>query len=107
MSDVKELGQGRPALRVIQGGGQKRQEALDSRDAVARILMEAGVDLLLRRITPGRAEHIEKEVASVLELFDRVDAQPALTPLLDRRLDALEALMDETRERRSSRRQRA
>lgn len=107
MADVKEMGQGRPALRVIQGGGQKRQESLDSRDAVARILMEAGVDLLLRRITPGRAEHIEKEVASVLDLFDRVDAQPALSPLLDRRLDELEALMDESRERRIPRRRRA
>lgn len=106
MADVKGQ-QTRPALRVIQGGGQKRQESLESRDAVARILMEAGVDLLLRRITPGRAEAIEKEVSSVLDLFDAVDAQPALGPLLERRLDQLEVLMDETRERRIPRRRRA
>lgn len=107
MADVNGQGQVRPALRVIQGGGQRQQETLDSRNAVARILMEAGVDLLLRRITPVRAEHIEREVSSVLDLFDAVDAQPALGPLLERRLDALETLMDETRERRIPRRRRA
>lgn len=93
-----------PQLRLIQGGGQRREESLETRDAVARVLMEAGVDLLLKRITPLRAETIEREVDAVLALFDRVDAQPVLAPLLERRLDALEELVDETRERRQPRR---
>lgn len=89
-------------LRVIKGGGQRRQdEPLTSRDAVARVLMEAGVDLLLRRISPTRAAEIEHKVDRVLDLFDRVDAAPLLMPVLQRHLDDLEALMRETREVRS------
>jgi hypothetical protein len=92
-------------LRVIQGEGRGRPaEPLTSRDAVARVLIEAGADLLLRRISPERAEEIERQVDRVLELFDRVDATPALMPVLRRHLDELEALMGETRERRSLRR---
>jgi hypothetical protein len=89
-------------LRVINGGGQRRQdEPLVSRDAVARALMEAGVDLLLRRISPARAAEIEVKVDRVLDLFDRVDAAPVLMPVLRKHLDELEALMRETREVRS------
>jgi hypothetical protein len=89
-------------LRVIEGGGQRRQdEPLVSRDAVARALMEAGVDLLLRRITPARAAEIERKVDRVLDLFDRVDAAPLLMPVLKRHLDELEALMRETRQVRA------
>ncbi|WNG42303.1 hypothetical protein F0U60_35325 [Archangium minus] len=89
-------------LRVIKGGGQRRpDEPLVSRDAVARVLMEAGVDLLLRRITPARAEEIERKVDRVLDLFDRVDAAPLLMPVLQRHLDELEALMRETRQVRA------
>ena len=89
-------------LRVINGGGQRRQdEPLVSRDAVARVLMEAGVDLLLRRISPARAAEIERKVDRVLDLFDRVDAAPLLMPVLQRHLDELEALMRETRQVRA------
>ena len=94
-----------PSLRVIRGEGQRRQdEPLTSRDAVARVLMEAGADMLLRRISPARAEEIERQVDRALELFDRVDANPLVAPILRRHLDALEALMRETRERRPARR---
>lgn len=89
-------------LRVIAGGGQRRQdEPLVSRDAVARALMEAGVDLLLRRISPQRAAEIESKVDRVLDLFDRVDAAPVLMPVLRRHIEELEALMRETRQVRS------
>jgi hypothetical protein len=89
-------------LRVIPGGGQRRQdEPLVSRDAVARALMEAGVDLLLRRISPQRAAEIESKVDRVLDLFDRVDAAPVLMPVLKRQIEELEALMRETRQVRS------
>jgi hypothetical protein len=86
-----------PGLRVIRGGGTKAQEKLGSRDAVVRVLVEAGADLLLRRITPERAEHIERSVSRILDLFDRVDATPSLMPALQHQLDELEALMRETR----------
>lgn len=92
-------------LRVIRGEGQRRpDEPLTSRDAVARVLIEAGADMLLRRISPARAEEIERQVDRVLELFDRVDATPILMPVLRRHLDELEALMRETREKRPVRR---
>ncbi len=87
----------RPGLRVIQGGGQRTHESLGSRDAVVRVLVEAGADLLLRRITPERADEIERKVDRVLRLFDQVDAAPELMPVLKRHLDDLEALMRETR----------
>lgn len=87
-------------LRVIQGGGERTREQLTSRDAVIRVLVEAGADLLLRRISPERAQTIEQDVNEILDLFDRVDATPALMPVLRRKLDELEALMGETRDRR-------
>lgn len=93
-----------PRLKVIKGLGQREQEPLGSRDAVARVLMEAGADLLLRRISPDRAEAIEERVNEILDLFDRVDRHPLFMPVLQRKLDELEGLMRETRERRVSRR---
>ncbi|WP_141619829.1 hypothetical protein [Myxococcus sp. AB036A] len=93
-----------PGLRVIKGEGKRREEPLASRDAVARVLMEAGADLLLRRISPARAGEIERKVDRVLDLFDRVDVAPVLMPVLKRHLDELEALMRETREVRAARR---
>lgn len=89
-----------PKLRLINGLGQKTVEPLLTRDAVARVLMEAGADLLLRRISSERAEVIEKQVDEILELFDRVDDNRLLFPVLQKKLDALEALMRETREKR-------
>jgi hypothetical protein len=93
----------RSSLRLIQGGGRRTHEPLSSRDAVVRVLIEAGADLLLRRITPERAEHIEHSVNQILDLFDRVDTVPQLMPVLQRQLDELEALMTETRAQRSRR----
>jgi hypothetical protein len=87
----------RPWLRVIQGGGEKKEPKLKDRNAVARVLVEAGADMLLRRISTERAEEIEKRVDEILGLFDRVDVDPAAFPLLQARLDALEELMRETR----------
>ncbi|WP_375760282.1 hypothetical protein [Corallococcus exercitus] len=95
---------GAPGLRVIRGEGQRRQEPLADRNAVARVLMEAGADLLLKRISTVRAQEIERKVDRVLDLFDRVDAAPVLMPVLKRHLDELEALMRETREVRAVRR---
>ncbi|MBL8950214.1 MAG: hypothetical protein JNK82_05520 [Myxococcaceae bacterium] len=92
-----------PRLKLIRGLGQKKIEALSSRDAVARVLIETGADLLLKRISPVRAEAIEADVEAVLALFDRVDKEPALMPELQKRLDDLEALMRETRDRRVTR----
>lgn len=89
-----------PRLKVIKGLGQKQDEPLASRDAVARVLMEAGADLLLRRISDERAEEIEKRVDEILNLFDRVDDNRILFPVLQRKLDELEQLMRETRSTR-------
>lgn len=86
-----------PRLKVIQGLGQKQPEVLASRDDVARVLMEAGADLLLRRISSERAEEIEQRVDEILTLFDKVDDNRILFPVLQRKLDDLEALMRETR----------
>jgi hypothetical protein len=94
-----------PRLKLIQGLGQKKKsESLVSRDAVARCLIEAGTDLLLRRISPDRAEVIEGQVDEILSLFDRVDDNRLLFPVLQRKLDELEALMNETRNVRARRR---
>lgn len=93
----------RPALRLIRGSGVKPPPPLDSRDAVVRVLLEAGADLLLRRISSARAEEIRRRVDEVMALFDRVDASPGLIPTLKRRLDELEALMRETRGLRAGR----
>jgi hypothetical protein len=92
-----------PRLKVIAGLGQRAAEPLPSRDAVARVLMEAGADLLLRRISDERAGEIEHRVDEVLELFDRVDRHPLFRPVLQRKLDELEALMRETRDKRALR----
>jgi hypothetical protein len=89
-----------PKLKVIQGLGQRRQEALASRDAVARVLMEAGADVLLRRISPERAEAIEAQVDEILRLFDLVDNNRLLFPVLQKKLSDLDALMRETRDKR-------
>ncbi|MFP2924766.1 hypothetical protein ACLESO_06025 [Pyxidicoccus sp. 3LG] len=104
MTDATPAPRRAGGLRVIRGEGQRREEPLASRDAVARVLMEAGADMLLRRITPARAQEIERKVDRVLDLFDRVDAAPVLMPVLKRHLDELEALMRETREVRAARR---
>ncbi len=94
----------RPGLRVIQGGGQKKsEEKLGSRDAVVRVLIEAGADMLLKRISSERATHIEQRVNKIMDLFDRVDDSPSLMPILQRQLDELEALMSETRGARTRR----
>ena len=92
-----------PRLKVIKGLGQKKQDPLNSRDAVARVLIETGADVLLRRISPARAEAIEAEVETVLALFDRVDDDPKAMAELQKRLDDLETLLRETRDRRVQR----
>ena len=93
-----------PKLRVIAGLGQRKPEPLTSRDDVARVLIGAGADLLLRRISTERAEEIEAQVDEILRLFDKVDRQPVLMPVLAKKLDALESLVRESREKRLKRR---
>jgi hypothetical protein len=93
----------RPVLRLIRGEGKREHEKLSSRAAVIRLLVESGADVLLRRITPERAQEIERKVERVLRLFDQVDQSPELFPVLQRQLDDLQALMTETRERRIGR----
>lgn len=95
---------GAPKLRVIEGLGQKKEEPLDSRDAVARVLIEAGADMLLKRISCERAEAIEGLVDEILGLFDRVEDNALLQPVLARKLDELEGLVRQTREVRQPRR---
>jgi hypothetical protein len=90
-------------LRLIHGEGRGQPEPLESRQAVVRLLVEAGADLLLRRISAARAGEIQRAVDQVLRLFDAVDATPALMPVLRRELDALEALMTQTRSVRGRR----
>ena len=72
--------------------------------AYSNIVGEAGADLLLRRISSERAEEIEGRVDQILRLFDQVDSNPLLLSVLKRKLDDLEALMVQTRDRRSTRR---
>ena len=93
-----------PKLRVIEGLGQRKEETLASRDAVARVLIGAGADLLLRRISSERAEEIEQLVEEILTLFDRVDRTPILMPVLSKKLEGLERLVRESREKRVRRR---
>lgn len=93
----------RPRLKVLRGDGQRRADPMASRDAVARVLLDAGTDLLLRRISVPRAEAIEREVNEVLALFDAVDRTPSLMGQLERRLADLEALVAETEARRMPR----
>ena len=90
-------------LRVIHGGNTRTPEKLASRQAVVRVLVEAGADLLLRRISSARAQEIERFVDQILALFDQVDDRPALLPLLRQKLDQLELLMTETRAKRARR----
>ena len=87
----------RRTLRLVRGNGSRQPERLDSRDAVIRVLIEAGADLLLRRISSQRADEIQQRVERIMSLFERVDHSPGLIPSLNRRLDELEALMRETR----------
>ena len=94
----------RPGLRVIPGGGERVHERLLSRDAVVRVLLESGADLLLRRISPERAGEIERRVERVLDLFDAVDRSPARVSELEREIEELEALMRRTREIHAARR---
>ena len=94
----------KPRLTLIKGEGRRTEEPLDNRDAVMRVLIEAGADLLLRRISPERAEFIEERVDEVLALFDRVDREPGAIAELKKRLDDLEGLMRQTRETRVRRR---
>ena len=84
-------------LRLIAGGGTKADEQLTNRDAVVRVLIETGVDLLLRRISPARAEEIQQTVDEILCLFDEADEALDHWPRLKTRLDFLEALMSEAR----------
>jgi hypothetical protein len=93
-----------PKLRVIEGLGQRQAEPLASRDAVARVLIGAGADLLLRRISSERAEEIEAHVEEILTLFDKVDRTPILMPVLSKKLEVLEGLVRESREKRVRRR---
>ncbi len=99
------LASAKPKLTLIKGAGERKQEPLTNRDAVARVLIEAGADMLLRRISPERAEHIEEKVEAILALFDQVDRKhPTAMAELKTRLDDLEALMRETRDARVRRR---
>jgi hypothetical protein len=93
----KSNSQSRPPLRLIEGQGQKKDSPIVSRDGAVRALIEAGADLLLRRISCERAEEIRCSVDRIMILFDRVDVSPELTPVLRRQLDGLEVLMRETR----------
>jgi len=99
-----ELPLRRPALRVIKGEGQPRTDPLVNRDAVARVLVSAGVDLLLKRISPERAELIEQRVDEALDLFDAVDRDPSAQPKLKAVLDDLEALVRQSAQLRVRRR---
>lgn len=88
----------RPPLRVIEGEGTRKEEPpIVSREGVVHALIEAGADLLLRRISSERAEEIRRAVDRIMVLFDRVDTSPQLMPVLRRQLDELEDLMRETR----------
>ncbi|MGO8968072.1 MAG: hypothetical protein ACLQDQ_00675 [Myxococcaceae bacterium] len=86
-------GDGRGGLRVLPGGGEGRPlERLTSRDAVARVLVGATADLLLRRIAPARAHSIHVQVERVLLLFDEVDGGRVAVGQLAVELDALQGL---------------
>jgi hypothetical protein len=94
-----------PRLKVIDGLGQKKKaEALTNRDAVARVLIGAGADLLLRRISPARAEAIEAAVEEVLQLFDLAERDKSRFAELAHKLNDLEALVRESAEKRPARR---
>lgn len=86
-------------LRLIQGEGRGRSEKLHSRDDLARVLVGAAGDMLLKRISAPRGNEIQRRVEKLLGLFDRVDDEPALEPLLRRELDLLEAMLREQKAR--------
>jgi hypothetical protein len=94
----------RQALRVIRGEGRRRDETLRSRDDVARILVAAAADTLLKRISIERAHEIEIRVERVMRLFERLETEPLARPILRRELDDLERLWREGQEARSPRR---
>ncbi len=85
---------GRGGLRLLAGGGEGRPaERLTSRDAVARVLVGATADLLLRRIGPAQAHSIHFQVERVLLLFDAVDRGTVAVGQLAVELNALEGLV--------------
>ncbi|MBS2030771.1 MAG: hypothetical protein JST54_22895 [Deltaproteobacteria bacterium] len=84
-------------MRLIQGEGKGRQEKLRSRDDLARVLVGAAGDMLLKRISAPRANEITKRVEKLLALFDRVDREPMLEPVLRRELDVLEELLRDSK----------
>ncbi|MFN0063502.1 MAG: hypothetical protein ACKVPX_13420 [Myxococcaceae bacterium] len=91
-------------FRVISGGGEGRsKERLDNPDAVVRALLESGVDLLLRKITPERAREVERAVGRIMKLFDEVREQPRLRLRLAKEIEGLERLMQESRNRKRMR----
>lgn len=78
-------------LRLVQGGGEGRApEALNSRDAVARVLLAVGAGLLRREVSAERASHVEGQVDEVLALFDRLETDPSAGPALALALEELE-----------------
>jgi hypothetical protein len=93
----EEAGRGGwPGLRVLEGGGAPRApEALDSRDAVTRVLVGAAADLLLRRIDARQAHSIRFQVERVLLLFDRAASGVATPDRLAFELEALRGLVGE------------
>ena len=72
-----------------------------------RVLIEAGADVLLRRITPERAHDIEKRVTQLMALFEAAKSstpqQAQKKAQLHAELEALERLMSETRLRKKAR----
>ncbi len=89
-------------FRVIRGEGQKRDETLRSRDDVARLLVAAAADMMLKRISVERADEIEKRIDKVMRLFDMVDRNPVMMALLRRELDELEAIWREGQRKRKT-----
>src|SRR5260370_39353748 len=83
----------RPPLRVIEGEGTRKEPPIVSREGVVHALIEAGADLLLRRISSERAEELRSTVDRIMVLFDRADASPQLMPVLRRALDELADLL--------------
>ena len=95
----------KPRLKVIDGLGQKKKaEPLTNRDAVARVLIGAGADLLLRRISSVRAEAIETAVEEVLQLFDLAERDRSRFAELANKLNELEVLVRDSAEKRPARR---
>jgi hypothetical protein len=95
---------GSPArpFRVIKGEGQGRDETLRSRDDVARLLVAAAADMMLKRISVERADEIQRRVNRVMRLFDKVDQDPVVMALLRRELDDLEAIWREGQRKRKT-----